>query len=96
MAKKNFAQKERIALKEDILYRGYIHSVLNPYTPGDSVMYNVQWDKHGCHLYLGEALISEAEADEIQAKRDAETKANAEVAGIAAKFKAMEKEAEVK
>lgn len=86
-AKKIYVNKERVALAEDINCRGYIDSVMTPYTPGDVTMYNVQWDKHGCYLYLGDALISEKEAVELTAKRDAEKKS---IEDAQAKFKAME------
>lgn len=99
-AKKNFIQNERVALAEDIRHRGYIHAVYNGYNVGDQQTYTVQWDKNGAFLYLKEALITEAEANEIQAKIDTE-KAEEQAKlikdglakGVAEKFKAMEQKA---
>jgi len=95
--KKPFIVKERIALAEDINYRGYILNVHNGYQPGDQQTYTVQWDKSGAFLYLRETLITEKEADEIQSKIDAEkSEEQAKLiktgitGAIAAKFRSME------
>ena len=95
-----FKDRERVALGEDPNCRGYIYSTVLPYHSTDVTLHNVQWDKNGCFLYLPEALITEKEAIEILAKREAEKnltpapgdKTIADLARdiAAAKFKSME------
>lgn len=65
MAAHKYKANERIALSENVSYRGYISSVI-PAGVNEPKMYGVQWDKYGCFLYLQEALISEAEAIVIE------------------------------
>lgn len=89
MSKKTFTNKERVALKENTTWRGYVHSVMAPYGSGDVTMYNVQWDKSGLFLYLGDALISEADAIKLEAEAKAE---NERKLALEEKFKSMEKE----
>lgn len=88
MAEKKFIMKERVALSENISYRGAIIGVYPGGNNGavggpDQQMYIVQWDKDGSFLYLGTTIIPEKEAIERQTKIDAEKNA------IDNKFKEM-------
>ena len=68
--------KDKVALASDIKYRGEVTYATNSsnYGATQDVMYTVQWKNNGAFLYTYEALISEKEANEIQAKLDAEKK----------------------
>lgn len=63
---------DRVALKSNTKYRGKVHAA--PYNGNGEIMYTIQWDKDGMFLYNNSALIPEKEADELQAKLDAEAK----------------------
>lgn len=86
MSVRKFTNNKRVALESDIKHRGIITYVYPPAYGGsnDTEIYFVQWDKSGSYLYPPAALITEEEANEIQAKRDEEKKK------IENKFKAME------
>lgn len=66
--KPKFKQHERVALASDNKYRGYISQIFQANYAGDVDTYIVQWDKNGAYLYITEALITEAEANETNAK----------------------------
>lgn len=84
-----FKQKDRVALKSDIRHRGYVHSFYPKYNADDDETYIVQWDKNGQFLYVVSALISEDEANKIQAEIDAKKV-------VDDKFKSMEKKEDEK
>jgi hypothetical protein len=63
MSDKKYVRKDRVALAENIMYRGHIVEVYPGYPPAEPPMYTVQWDKSGSYLYLGAALIPEKEAE---------------------------------
>jgi hypothetical protein len=92
MATKVFKAQERVALAENISYRGYVYMISQPHSPNDQEMYSIQWDKSVCALYLADALITEKAANEIQAKIDAEKKTSEPkgmIKSVVEKFKEM-------
>lgn len=66
MAKK-YVAKDRVALKENISYRGSIYAENYPAYTGDENTYQVQWDNGGNYMYVADALIPEKEADKLLA-----------------------------
>lgn len=83
-----FNNKDRVALKNDIKHRGFIYQAYPKHQNDEDEMYTVQWDKNGMFLYVVGALISEAEANKLQAEIDAN---DAKKAAVDDKFKSMEK-----
>ncbi len=63
-----FKKYDKVALAEDINYRGIITVISPGLSKGDSTLYTVQWEKDGTYHYLPEALISAKEADDRAAK----------------------------
>jgi hypothetical protein len=88
---KKYKTNDRVALAEDITCRGKITSGTDPYSPQDTLLYTVQWDKSVSALYLPEALMPEKEAIEQQTKLDAskDPETKGVVQSVVAKFKAM-------
>lgn len=77
--------KDRVALENDIKYRGVVVESINNNYGVDNTICSVKWDNDGTFQYLITALITEREADEIQAKQDADKKL------IADKFAVLQK-----
>lgn len=78
---------DRVALENDIKYRGVVVEPINQNYGSDNELCTVKWDNDGMFQYVRGALITEEIANEIQAKQDADKKIIADKFSVIAESK---------